>query len=142
MFSKSSRDSRPAPANGNGGSRRGMFSVLGPDIALTGNIKAESELHVEGRIDGDVDCGTLVQGGDSQITGNVTAETARVAGTIEGTVRAANLTVERTARITGDVEYEAITIEQGGQIDGRLKRTSTVTLAEDATIVATLATAE
>jgi cytoskeletal protein CcmA (bactofilin family) len=136
MFNNNrSRDDRPAmppapPAqSSNGSSKRGMFSVIGPDIVITGSIKASSELHIEGRVEGDVDCGTLAQGADSQIFGSVTAESARLAGAIEGTVRAKLLTVERTARITGDVEYENITIENGGHIDGRLKHMSAITAA-------------
>lgn len=109
-----------------GGNKRGMFSVIGPDIVITGNIKASSELHIEGRIEGDVDCATLMQGAESQIIGSVTAESARLAGAIEGAVRVKQLTVERAARITGDVEYENITIENGGHIDGRLKHMSAV----------------
>ncbi|HEV7288672.1 polymer-forming cytoskeletal protein [Sphingomonas sp.] len=135
MFSNNrSRDDRsgtsPAPLTQSGGaSKRGMFSVIGPDIVITGSIRATSELHIEGRVEGDVDCSTLVQGADSQIFGSVTVESARVAGAIEGTVRAKLLTVERTARITGDVEYETITIENGGHVDGRLKHMSAITAA-------------
>lgn len=137
MFNNNrSREDRPAmppappiqPSSG-GSSKRGMFSVIGPDIVITGNVKASSELHIEGRVEGDVDCGTLVQGAESQIFGSVTAESARLAGAIEGTVRVKQLTVERAARITGDVEYENITIENGGHIDGRLKHMSAVAAA-------------
>lgn len=130
MFSNNrSRDERPVmppapPVQSNAAPRRGMFSVIGPDITITGNVKATSELHIEGRIEGDVDCGSLVQGAESQIFGSVTAEGARLAGAIEGTVRVKQLTVEASARITGDVEYENITIENGGHIDGRLKHMS------------------
>ncbi len=131
---KGSRDDRPAmppapPMQASGSSKRGMFSVIGPDIVITGNVQASAELHIEGRIEGDVGCGTLVQGAESQIFGSVTAETARLAGAIEGTVRVKQLTVERSARISGDVEYENITIENGGHIDGRLKHMSAVTAA-------------
>ncbi|OYY89250.1 MAG: hypothetical protein B7Y45_12835 [Sphingomonas sp. 28-66-16] len=110
----------PTPAAG----KRGMFSVLGPDVIITGNIVATADLHIDGRVDGDVDCGSLVQGTDSRVAGNVRAETARLAGSIEGTVSVRQLTVERAARITGDVEYENISIENGASIDGRLKHIS------------------
>ncbi len=106
------------------GARRGQFSVLGADIVITGNLTATSDLHIDGRIEGDVRCGSLVQGAESQIFGRVEAEDARLAGAIEGSVRARQVTVERTARITGDVEYETIMVEQGGHIDGRLKHMS------------------
>lgn len=104
--------------------KRGMFSVFGADVIVTGNITATADLHIDGRVDGDVNCGSLVQGTDSRIAGNVRAETARLAGTIEGTVSVRQLTVERAARITGDVEYENIAIENGASIDGRLKHIS------------------
>ncbi|MDF7774565.1 polymer-forming cytoskeletal protein [Sphingomonas sp. AOB5] len=129
------RDERPAmpPAppqqsssGGNSSAKRGMFSVIGPDVIVAGNITATADLHIDGRVEGDVNCGSLAQGAESQIFGSVTAEAARIAGAIEGTVRVKQLTVERSAKITGDVEYENITIENGGNIDGRLKHMSMI----------------
>lgn len=120
MFNSSGtrgRDAGGTPAPG----KRGMFSVVGPDVVITGNIVATADLHIDGRVDGDVVCNALVQGTESRVAGNVRAETARIAGTIEGTVAVRQLTVERTARISGDVEYETISIENGASIDGRLK---------------------
>ena len=112
----------PAPSQAPG--KRGMFSVFGPDVIVTGNVTATADLHIDGRVDGDVNCGSLVQGSESRIAGNVRAESARLAGAIEGTVSVRQLTVERAARITGDVEYENIAIENGASIDGRLKHIS------------------
>lgn len=133
MFNNSNRgrDNSPVvppapPMSGGSKSGRGMFSVLGPDVTVTGNVSATNDLHIDGRVEGDVNCGTLAQGADSQIFGSVTAESARLAGSIEGAVRVKQLTVERSAKITGDVEYENITIENGGHIDGRLKHMSAV----------------
>lgn len=99
-----------------------MFSVIGPDMVVTGDVRATADLHIDGSIEGDVHCGNLVQGTESRIVGGVTADTARIAGSVEGSVRVQHLTVERTARIVGDVEYQDITIENGGHVDGRLKR--------------------
>lgn len=135
MFNNNNRgrDERPAmppaPAqqsSSSNSSKRGMFSVIGPDVIVTGNVTATADLHIDGRVEGDVNCGSLAQGAESQIFGSVTAEAARIAGAVEGTVRVKQLTVERSAKITGDVEYENITIENGGNIDGRLKHMSTV----------------
>lgn len=140
MFGSKTREDRPAGAVTNGGpgsGRRGMFSVVGPDVVIAGNITANAELHVEGRIEGDVDCAGLIQGAESHIVGGITAETARIAGAIEGAVRVRQLTVERTARITGDVEYENITIENGGHIDGRMRRIGATTVTATPLIATT-----
>ena len=101
--------------------KRGMFSVIGPDVIITGNVTATADLHVDGRIDGDLNCGSLIQGTESRINGAVKAEIARLAGSISGSVCVRQLTIERAARITGDVEYETVSIENGASIDGRLK---------------------
>ncbi|MCF8709185.1 bactofilin family protein [Rhizorhapis sp. SPR117] len=101
------------------GARNTPFSIIGGDVVITGNISASVDLHVDGKIEGDLSCASLVQGADSVINGCVTAQTARLAGLVDGSITAKDLIVERTARIIGDVAYENITIEQGGQIVGQ-----------------------
>ncbi|WP_326525385.1 bactofilin family protein [Sphingomonas sp.] len=110
---------RPAgtPATG---TKQAPFSLIGGDVVLTGSITASVDLHVDGRIEGDVSCAALVQGADSVIRGNITAKTARVAGTIEGGVTADELVVERGARITGDCSYGSLQVEVGAAIEGRM----------------------
>lgn len=120
MFNSSSRQDKMArastPAKG-----AGSFSLLGPDTVLTGNLAAEADLHVEGRIEGDVACHGLVQGAGSTIVGTVRAETVRLAGTLCGTISAREVVILGTARIEGDVAYETLTIELGAQLAGQLK---------------------
>ncbi len=96
------------------------FSVLGADLAIKGDLTARADLHVDGTVEGDIACAELVQGESSTITGAVTADSARMAGTVRGSVTAGNLVILRTARIEGDVTYDALTIEQGARVDGRL----------------------
>lgn len=107
------------PARMASSARTATFSVLGGDVIITGNISASVDLHVDGRIEGDIACASLVQGQDSLIKGAIIAETAKLAGTVEGSITARDLTILASARITGDVTYENLTIEQGSQVDGR-----------------------
>ena len=95
------------------------FSVLGSDLAIKGDIKASADLHIDGNVEGDIACTSLVQGETSKVTGAVEAETARLAGTVDGSITARELVILKTARITGDVFYDALTIEQGAQVEGR-----------------------
>lgn len=125
MFSKSRQTpsgATPGGATLSAPARAGTpstFSVLGTDVVVTGNIAASVDLHLDGRVDGDIACASLVQGKDSVIRGAVTAEVARLAGTVEGSISARDLVIHASARITGDVTYESLTIEQGSQVDGR-----------------------
>jgi cytoskeletal protein CcmA (bactofilin family) len=95
------------------------FSVIGADVVINGNITASADLHVDGTIEGDIKCAALVQGEKSSISGAVIAENARLAGKVTGSITARELVILKTAHIDGDVHYDALTIEQGAQVDGR-----------------------
>lgn len=101
-------------ANGNS-----TFSVIGSDVTITGDISASVDLHIDGKVEGDIKCASLVQGDASTIHGGVMAETARMSGTVKGSITAKELVILKSARIEGDVHYDALTIEQGAQVDGR-----------------------
>lgn len=93
--------------------------MLGADVTITGNIAASTELHIDGTVEGDIDCASLVQGEASQIAGEVKAESARLAGRVDGSIHARELVILRSATINGDVHYEALTVEQGAAVQGR-----------------------
>lgn len=126
MFSKKSAELPSSPTHANPGRSTPMasksnstFSVFGSDIAIKGDIKASADLHIDGNIEGDIACSSLVQGETSTIAGSVKAESARLAGTVEGSISARELVILRSAKIMGDVFYDALTIEQGAQVEGR-----------------------
>ena len=95
------------------------FSVIGADVTIRGDIEASADLHVDGSVVGDLVCASLVQGETSRIEGAIAADTARLSGTVKGTITARDLVILKSARIDGDVHYEALTIEQGAQVNGK-----------------------
>jgi cytoskeletal protein CcmA (bactofilin family) len=119
MFSKSSKSPSSASPMSAAGGKGAPFSLIGGDVVISGNIAASVDLHIDGRVEGDISCAALVQGAESRIKGHVTAKTARLAGLVEGSIDAEDLIIESSARITGDVTYERITIAVGGQVEGR-----------------------
>lgn len=119
MFSK---DHKPAArANGNG-KGNGNLSFIGADVTITGNIGGDGNLHVDGRVDGDIACAAIIVGRSGQVNGNVSATDAKIAGTVNGTVAASTLTIEASARIDGDLSYDNVSVETGAQVEGRVKR--------------------
>jgi len=117
MFSKKPESTNRS--SGNNVTAGSTFSVLGPDIAISGDLTATEDLHLDGKIDGDINCAALVQGETSEVAGAVVAESARVAGKIKGSITAGVLVILKTARIEGDINYGALTIEEGAQVDGK-----------------------
>jgi cytoskeletal protein CcmA (bactofilin family) len=126
MFSRDkSSGGRPARSGAQG------LSFIGAEVVVSGDIATEAQLHVDGRIDGNVRCQLLIQGAAGAVSGNIQAEEARIAGTAEGQVNVRTLFVEATAKILGDIVYETISIEAGAQLEGRLARRAA--LGEDET---------
>ena len=123
MFSKKSETTTPSmgsmPSKPMAKASGSTFSVIGSDVSITGDIAASADLHVDGTVDGDITCASLVQGEESTVTGAIKAESARLSGTVKGSITARELVILKTARIEGDVHYDALTIEQGAQVEGR-----------------------
>ena len=129
MFSKSrpEQDAVLPPVNGPKGA---TFSVIGADVLITGDIRATVDLHIDGHVQGDVSCATLVQGESSIITGSIEAEQARFAGSVEGSITVKTLVIEARARIKGDVSYESLSIAVGAEVDGRLSHVARVAVPQ------------
>lgn len=139
MFSRK-QEAAPRPraadpmAGGRNSGAGSTFSVFGPDIAITGDVQASADLHVDGRIEGDIVCQALVQGEGSEIVGAICAQSARLAGTVRGSIDAGHLTILKSARIQGDVSYDALTIEQGAEVEGRFGHRSNSAAAQKSAI--------
>jgi cytoskeletal protein CcmA (bactofilin family) len=101
------------------------FSIIASDVEIVGNLSARVDLHIDGKVQGDVTCGNLVQGEGSIIVGKVIAESAKLSGHVEGSIEANDLVIESSARVKGDVLYSNLTIAPGGQIEGKFAHKST-----------------
>lgn len=98
------------------------MSVIGADIVITGNIEASVDLHLEGRVIGDVRCATLILGEDSSIKGRVYATRVKVSGIVDGAIETKDLAVEASARVTGEITYERLRVSNGGVLEGTVTR--------------------
>ena len=100
---------------------RPQMSVIGADITITGNIEASVDLHIEGRVIGDVRCSTLILGESSKINGGIQAGRVRVAGSVEGAIETRDLAIEATARVTGEITYGRLRVANGAVVEGTMK---------------------
>ena len=116
MFAtKTDRSASRAPGTGG-------LSFIGPEVTVTGNIGGSGNIHIDGRVEGDVTAASVVLGTAGHVRGNIVADDAQIAGTVEGTVAAKVLAIEASARIIGDLSYDAVSVATGAQVEGRVKR--------------------
>ena len=120
MFSKKpAQHSQAAPQRATRPITSSTFSVIGSDVVIRGNIEASADLHIDGRVIGDIACAALVMGETSFVEGEIVADSARISGAVSGSMRVRDLMVLRGAKVDGDVSYETISIEQGAFVSGR-----------------------
>ncbi len=101
------------------------FTVIASDVTIVGNITAKADLHVDGCIEGDVTCASLIQGPESKISGKINTTNARLSGTIDGSIEADELVIEGNAKIKGDVKYMNVSIESGASLDCKFQHVAT-----------------
>lgn len=120
-----------APANDSNDKK--AMSVIGADIVIIGNIEASVDLQIEGRVEGDVRCATLILGETSVIKGRVFATRVKVSGNVEGAVDTRDLAVEATGTVSGEITYARLRVSNGGSIEGKLTRKPLEETAEEGT---------
>jgi len=89
---------------------------------ISGDVTSTGELHIDGRVEGDVRCASLVLGDTSEIRGNVTAEEVMILGRLIGSVRGRRVILQSTAHVEGDVLHENLAMEQGAFFEGESRR--------------------
>ncbi len=118
MF-ESSSDEAPGPVNVESGIKRGVPSIITKDVTISGSVSSDGEVQLDGVIEGDLHCAKTVINEGATLSGNVAAQTVVVRGNISGSVWAQQLSIEATAYVEGDINYEDLTIEQGAFFEGR-----------------------
>ncbi|SDG95170.1 bactofilin family protein [Roseospirillum parvum] len=97
-------------------------SLLGTDLKVVGDLECAGEIQIDGQVEGDIRCGTLVVGVKGRVTGEVTAKTVRLHGTIHGLVSAQTVFLASTAQMKGDIRHESLAIEPGAHMEGHCRR--------------------
>ncbi|MFM6946491.1 MAG: polymer-forming cytoskeletal protein [Flavobacteriales bacterium] len=92
--------------------------VAGTEI--NGDLTSDSNIHLEGEVNGNVSCaGRVVIGSSGKINGNLVCVHAEIEGAMEGQLMVENLLVLRsTARIKGDIQTMKLHIEEGAFFEG------------------------
>ena len=94
------------------------ISTIGEDLTITGNVSSKGELHLNGRVLGDVHCLALVLGENAQLEGSVVAEEVMVRGRLIGSVRALTVTLQASCHVEGNLFHKGLSLEQGTHFEG------------------------
>ena len=101
-------------------SRPSEASTIGEDLTITGDVTSKGELRIDGRVQGNVHCLSLILGENSVITGDVKAEDVLIGGRLLGSVHGRRVILQSTAHVEGDLLHKDRAMEQGAYFQGEV----------------------
>lgn len=104
-----------SPASGD------IETVIGKNTKIHGEVSGTGNLRIDGEIEGELKLsGSVIVGETGMVTGNVSARSLDVSGTVHGNAQTEEgLTIHRAGQLIGDVKVNAFQIEDGGIFKGR-----------------------
>ncbi|XEC96344.1 polymer-forming cytoskeletal protein [Paenibacillus tarimensis] len=98
-------------------------TLIGEGTVFKGNLISEASIRIEGQVIGDIECkGDITVGDKGSVESNMTARHVIVAGKVTGDIHAfGKVSLTAKGRISGNVTTAAITIEEGGILQGNCK---------------------
>lgn len=95
---------------------------LGASTAISGQLRSMESLRIDGRVKGEIYCDeTLTIGESGRIEASIEGDIVVIAGEVRGDITARRkITLERTARVTGDLSTPGIVIQEGAMLEGRI----------------------
>lgn len=102
-----------------------MHSLIDKNSTITGDVTFTTGMEINGRVSGNIkgigEGTTLNVGKDATIEGSIEADYVFVDGKVIGPVKGAvKVEVRAHGKISGDVEYGKIQMEEGSEIKGQL----------------------
>lgn len=97
-------------------------SVLGPTLRFKGELHADEELLIKGRIEGSITHSQrLTVCAEGVVKANIKAQMIAVEGTVDGDLNAEkSVQVQESARINGNIRAPSVAIVEGAHFNGNI----------------------
>ena len=105
-------------------------SILSETFRLVGNLITDGDIHIDGKVEGDVRANVLTIGPKGVIVGKIFADHLRVSGRVIGDITGRIVELYGHAHIEGNILHETLAIEAGSHIDGLCRQGEIMPLLE------------
>jgi len=99
-------------------------SILGRDLAITGDIKTDGDVQIDGRLDGNIVAGNVTIGEQGAVNGKISAKNVHIRGKVTGKVDSLVVELAETANVQADLIQDQLMIANGAFFDGKCARKS------------------
>lgn len=104
-------------------------TIISADLTIIGDVISKGKVTLDGDIQGDMHCASLVVGENGDIKGAIVANEVVVLGRVIGSIHGDKVRLQSTANVQADIFHQGIGIEMGAVFDGTLRRTENPTAA-------------
>ena len=98
-------------------------TVIAKGLKIVGSVTAEGLVEVNGQVEGELHCTSLIISRQAHVAGTVQAERVVVDGTVEGPIQGGDVILKSQAHVVGDIHHRSLAIEKGAFFDGRSVQT-------------------
>lgn len=97
-------------------------SILGPTLYFKGDLSAEEDLLIQGRVEGSVThTQRLTVGAQGTVKADIKAQLIVVEGTVDGDLHAEkSVVVKETAKVNGNIVAPKVSISEGANFSGSI----------------------
>jgi cytoskeletal protein CcmA (bactofilin family) len=98
------------------------MSILGPTLVLKGELVAEEDLMLKGRVEGSIQhTANLRIGKEGSVKGDVKARCITVEGNVEGDLFGSeSVTVQASANVSGNIFARSVSLMEGSRFRGSI----------------------
>ncbi len=100
---------------------KSVQTMIGVDVVIYGSVELENSIIVYGQIKGSIKTkGSVRLAKSAVVDGDVVGNDIRIAGLVEGNITSAEqVTLLKTCRVTGNIKYRKLIIEDGAKFQGK-----------------------
>jgi cytoskeletal protein CcmA (bactofilin family) len=103
---------------------RDRGTVIAEGLKIVGTVTAEGLVEVNGHIEGDLHCASLIVSPKAVVNGGIQADRVVVNGRVEGPIHGGEVILKSRAHVVGDIQHRSLAIESGAYFDGRSVQTA------------------
>lgn len=97
-------------------------AIIAEDLTIDGDLLAkDTRLAVKGRINGDVVAKSIDIQPSGEVVGSLSAETVTISGTLKGSVKCSDLSLENTARVEAELTTNTLASNKGAKLIGKVE---------------------
>ncbi len=94
-------------------------TVIAEGLKISGSVTAEGLVEVNGQIEGELHCTSLIVSRKAQVAGTIIAERVVVNGRVEGPIQGGEVVLKSQAHVIGDIHHQSLAIDKGAYFEGR-----------------------